>query len=302
MIEDRRKFIGGSDAPAILGLSRWKTQLRIWAEKTGQVEEEDISERINVKLGKKMEQTVAEFFMEETGKKVQRVNETLIHPKYPFLGANIDRRVIGEKTGLECKTATIWKYKEWEGEDIPTEYIVQCMHYLAVTGLDKWYIACLIGNSKFVWKEIKRDEKVLSDIIDKEVKFWNKFIIPKVMPAQISAMDNDILYQLYSPAQEGSEIELDDEAEKVIENIDSLEVDQKSLKGQIEQQKNVLKSLLKENETGLTNNHKVSWKNQSNKRLNTTLLKEENPAMYEQYSKVTESRVLRISDRKDKEE
>ena len=93
-VEARKNYIGGSDAAAILGLSRYKTALEVWAWKTGQVVPDDISDKVYIKLGNKLEQTVAEFFMEETGKKVQRVNDTIFHPKYPFLGANIDRKVI----------------------------------------------------------------------------------------------------------------------------------------------------------------------------------------------------------------
>ena len=66
---DRTKFIGGSDAAAVVGLSRWKSPIELWAEKTGQVEPEDVSDKMAVRVGKKLESAVAEFFEEETGKK-----------------------------------------------------------------------------------------------------------------------------------------------------------------------------------------------------------------------------------------
>jgi len=299
-LEERKNYIGGSDAPAVLSLSRWNTPLYVWSVKTGQISEKDISEKLAVKLGSKLEDTVSDLFTEETGKKVYRVNETLYHPKYNFLAANIDRRVIGEKAGFEAKTASGWKVKEWEGEEIPQEYIIQCLHYLAVTGWDRWYIACLIGNQKFVWKVIEREEKIIADIIKKEAHFWNTFVIPKVMPATISALDSDTLYQLYHKVEEGSEVDLGDEAEKIIESIEALQEDEKSLGLQIDQQKNSLKAILKENEVGITKNHKVSWKPQITKRLDIQSLKEENPGIYDKYSKQTESRVLRITQKKEK--
>lgn len=195
--ETRRSFIGGSDAAAILGLSRWRTPLQVWAEKTGQIQPEDISEKLNVKLGVRLEDTVAELFCEATGFKVRRVNETMFHEKYDFLAANIDRRVVGDDSILECKTTSAWNAKQWEGEEIPQEYIIQVLHYLAVTGYSKAYISVLIGNQDFKWKEIRRDEKTINAIVEQEVKFWNEFIVPVVMPTRIMANDSETLFNLF---------------------------------------------------------------------------------------------------------
>ena len=113
---DRRTFLGGTDAAAVLGLSRYRTPLQVWAEKTGALDEQNIDDKLHVKLGKRLEEVVAELYTEKTGKKVRRVNETLYHPQFPFLAANIDRRVVGEDTLLECKTTNSFKAKEFEGE------------------------------------------------------------------------------------------------------------------------------------------------------------------------------------------
>lgn len=293
-MKDRLNYIGASEAAAVLGLSRWKTSLQVWAEKTGQIAPKDISDKEEVELGKELEDYVAKRFMRKTGKKVYRVNETIMHPKYNFIGCNLDRRVVGEESVLECKTASVWKYKEWEGEDIPIEYIIQVMHQLAVTGKKKGYIACLIGNHKFVWKEILRDEDMIKKMIKTEVAFWNDFIIPKVMPATISANDNDVLFQLYPKVKQGSEIALSDDANKIIESIDGLDADKKVIEKTIDQQKNELKAMLGENEIGKTKNYKVTWKAQFQRRLDLDFLKAELPEVWEKYSRPVESRVLRI--------
>lgn len=290
---DRSTFLGGSDAPAVLGLSRWQTPLELWAEKTGQVQHTD-QEQLYQKLGKRLEEVVAELFTEATGKKVHRVNETRFHPAYPFLGANIDRRVIGEESILECKTCSAWKAKEWEGEEIPREYIIQVFHYLAVTGAKKAYIAVLIGNQDFKWKVIERDDKVLKDMVAKEVAFWNDFIVPKVMPHQITKNDGDVLYSLYPVADPESIINLDDDADKLIESRNALIVDKINLEGLIEKQENEIKALLAEKETGITNHFRVTWKNQVQNRLDTSTLKKAVPDVYAQYVKEIEMRRLLI--------
>ena len=131
-IEKRKEYIGGSDCAGVLGLSRWTTPLKIWAVKTGQIVPEDISQKIAVKLGNKLEQTVCELFTEQTGLKVRRVNETLFHKDYNFIGANIDRKIEGQDVILEAKTCSAFKAKEWGEDEIPAEYLLQCYHYLAV--------------------------------------------------------------------------------------------------------------------------------------------------------------------------
>jgi putative phage-type endonuclease len=292
---DRIGFIGSSDAAGVLGLSRWSTPLKVWAEKTGQVEPQDISDKLAVKLGVALEQTVAELFMEATGKRVHRVNEALVHPKYDFLRASLDRRVVGEDALLECKTCSAWKAHEWDGEEIPQEYIVQVMHQLAVTGKALGYIAVLIGNQDFKWKEIRRDEKVIGEMVEREVEFWNKYVLPKVMPAQISCKDSDTLYQLFSNEVPASVIALGDEADRLVEDIQNLSRDQKALEGSIEQKKNELKAMLQDNEVGMTSMHKITWKSQSTVRLDSKALKEAEPDTFSRYAKTTQTRVLRMS-------
>ncbi len=297
-MSDRNKFIGGTDAAPILGLSRWSTPLQVWAEKTGQIIPEDISDRVSVKLGNKLEQTVAELFMEETGKKVRRVNATLFHKDYPFLGANLDREVVGEDAILECKTASAWKSKEWEGQEIPQEYIIQVMHYLAVTGAKLGYIAVLIGNQDFKWKLIERDDRMIADMVKREVSFWNDFVIPKVMPGQISAGDSDVLYRLYPIAEPESVVPLDDEANRLIESRNSLYQDVILIEKQISERENELKALLKDKETGKTDLWTVTWRNQSQIRLDTTKIKAEEPELYRKYGKETLFRKLTIKETK----
>jgi putative phage-type endonuclease len=292
--KQRHKYIGGTDAAPILGLSRWSTPLQVWAEKTGQIIPENISDRVSVKLGNKLEQTVAEFFTEETGKKVRRVNKTLFHKDYPFLGANLDREVLGEDAILECKTASAWKSKEWEGQEIPQEYIIQVMHYLAVTGAKLGYIAVLIGNQDFKWKLIERDERMIADMVKREVSFWTDFIIPKVMPGQISSGDSDVLYQLYPLAEPESVVPLDDEANRIIESRNALYQDCILIEKQIAERENELKALLKDKETGKTDLWTVTWKNQAQVRLDTAKIKEEAPDLYKRFGKETQFRKLTI--------
>lgn len=282
-VEARRAYIGASDAAAVLGLSRWRTPLQVWAEKTGMLPSEDISNRLPIEVGNELEDLVCKLFTKRSGKAVRRVNETIFHPKYPFLAVNVDRRVVGEDAVLEAKTASGWKAKEWEGEEIPQEYIVQCLHNLAVTGKARCYVAVLIGgNQDFQWKVIERDEAAISTIIEREVAFWNDFVIPKVLPvSRVKAGDSDTLYKLFPSAQgEDSPLLLGDEANRIIESMNALYRDLKTCEAAYEGQKNALKALLKENAVATTGTYKVTWKEQ---------------ARAEHIVKASKTRVLRVT-------
>ena len=290
---DRRTFLGGTDAAAVLGLSRYRTPLQVWAEKTGVLEPEDIDHKLHVKLGKRLEEVVAELYTEKTGKKVRRVNETLYHPEFPFLGANIDRRVVGEDTVLECKTASSWKGKEFEGEELPPEHILQVVHYLAVTGASKAELAVLIGNHDFMIRTIERDEPMISKLVGREVAFWREFVIPRVMPTLVTKYDDPTLQRLFPNATQPT-LALDDRANQLAETIQAMQQDSKSLDGQIEQMKNEMKQILGDHECGTSARWQVSWKSQASTRIDAKALREQYPDVAKAVEKETSSRVLRI--------
>jgi predicted phage-related endonuclease len=95
---------------------------------------------------------------------------------------NIDRRIVGENALLECTTVNAFGAKEWNGEEIPPSYILQCQHYMEVMGADNCYIAALIGGQKFIFKEIKRDEELISMIVEAEKDFWINHVEKRIPP------------------------------------------------------------------------------------------------------------------------
>lgn len=300
-LKARINYLGGTDAASVLGLSRWKTPLQTWGEKTGTLIPEQV-DNLATEVGTELEDLVARLFTKRTGKKVVRVNETLFHPTYEFLGANIDRRVVGEDAIFEAKTAGAWTAKEWAGEDVPQEYIVQALHYLAVTGKARCYVAILIGgNREFKWKVVERDEKLIQDIVNKEVEFWTKYVRPKVMPKIVTKDDSDTLFKLFPNGDPGAEIVLGDDADKIAESIKALQSDAVALDGLIEKEKNHLKLMLGGNERGLTSKFKITWVGQQGKRLDVEAVKEELPEVYQKYSRPTTTRVLRIKEIKTEE-
>jgi putative phage-type endonuclease len=298
-MKNRKEYIGGSDCAAILGLSRWSTPLKVWAEKTGNIEPKDISDRLEVELGNYLEDFVAKKFEKKTGKKVRRVKEAITHKDHDFIKVHIDRRVVGEDTILECKTCSAWKAKEWEGEEIPQEYILQTMHSLGVTGAKMAYVAILIGNSDFKYKPVYRNEKLIADIIKKENSFWKDFVLTGIMPMQITKSDAETLYSLFPAEEIGKEIELKDDASKLFEQRQALLQDKKNVTNMLAKTDNEIKALLQDAERGIVGKWVATWKKQATTRIDTARVKEENPDLYEKFSKTTESRVLRVKELKE---
>ncbi|MED2764855.1 YqaJ viral recombinase family protein [Bacillus thuringiensis] len=139
-LEIRRQGIGGSDVAAVLNLSDWNSPMSIYLDKIGELKEKSQSEYAY--WGNVLEDVVARKFMKRTGLKVRRKNEMLQSKLHPFMMANIDREVIGRKEGLECKTASEYKRSEWKGDNVPTQYILQCQHYMVVTRFEKMVHHC----------------------------------------------------------------------------------------------------------------------------------------------------------------
>ena len=300
-VKERIKYIGASETASILGLSRWSTPLKVWSEKVGAIEPEDISDKLSVEVGNELEELVAKLFTKRTGKKVHRVNETIFHPKYSFLGANLDFRVVGEDALLECKTASGWKAKEWSQGEVPQEYHIQVLQQLAVTGKSHGYASVLIGgNQEFVWARIDRDEETIKTMIERQVSFWNKYVVPKIMPAIITKDDSDVLFNLFPEGDDSEPVELEEYANQLVDSIQAQQQDLKNLENSIDLEKNNLRAMLKDHSIGITDRFKITWKNQITRRIDTQKLKEEQLEIYRQYTPPKKSRVLRISQIKEK--
>ena len=197
---ERRGFLGGSDIAVAMGVSRWKTPLQLWSEKSGRVDPEDLSNNEAVEMGNELEDTVARLFTKRTGMKVRRAPKIYTHNEYDYMRCQVDRLVAGTDELLECKTCSAWKAKEWEGEEIPIEYILQVQWQLLVTGRAVGHIAVLIGGQKFIYKKLKADFELFMKMEEEAKKFWD-MILQGVAPS-VQANDNSFIVNLHPSAGE----------------------------------------------------------------------------------------------------
>ena len=294
-LKARNAGIGGSDASVIVGVNKWKSPFALWMEKTGQAEPESLEDNEYVYWGNVLEETVAREFTKRTGKEVHR-RGLLQHDTIPYLLASVDRIVVGENAGLECKTANGFAAKLWEGDEVPDAYYVQCQHYIAVTGAERWYIAALIGGNHFVWKCIERNEDDIKALLEAEAEFWRK-VTENEMPEVDGSQDcTNALVEKFSGGAPA--IELPAEANAALDNIDKLEAMIDTFKSQVDAEKNRLRVWLGDAEAGTTaSGRKVTWKTQAGRvTVDSKKLKAELPDVYAKYSKQGNPiRVLRIA-------
>lgn len=295
----RQKGIGGSDAAAILGMNRWKSPIDIWLSKTQEIDEanEDNKQSEYAYWGNVLEEIVAAEFCKRTGLAVRRRNAILMHDKYDYIIANIDREVVGQKVGLECKTASAYKKEEWTEEEIPAEYIIQCQHYMAVTGCEAWWIACLIGGNQFIYKKIERDEEFIEILLKAECEFWNSYVIANIMPpVDGSEATMEALEKMYPEADSELSVVLDADDEKLLKERQSLNELSKQTKSRIDEIENQIKQKMGNAECAKGQNYDIKWGNTSRTTVDGKKLKVECPDIYEKYKNVSTSRRFTVKE------
>lgn len=287
----RKQGLGGSDAGAVCGLNPYRTAMQVYQDKTTDEIEEIDNEAM--RQGREFEDYVARRFTEATGKKVRRANYMYYDENHPFMLADVDRMIVGENAGLECKTASPYMAEKWADGRIPLSYQIQCLHYMSVCNADAWYIAVLIYGREFKYYKIERDEEMLADLIRIEEDFWNNQVLKEVLPEPDGSELADSVIAEYFKKTRAETIELTgfdgklDRRQELAEQIEAMATE----KRQIEQE---LKLYLGEAENAENGQYRVSWKPVSSQRLDEKRLREERPEVYEKYRKTTQYRRLMV--------
>lgn len=195
-LAERKMGIGGSDASAIVGFNPYKTNIELWEEKTGRRQVEDISDKPYVKYGTEMEDVLRESFkIKHPEFEVTHEENTIIrHPKFPFLFASLDGKLVNKETGeigvLEIKTSEILRNmqkEKWEGK-VPDNYYIQVIHYMNVIGAAFARLFAELRYSddiqinrtyEFEYEKVKDDIKWLEE---KEIEFWTKYVEIDICP------------------------------------------------------------------------------------------------------------------------
>ena len=293
----RKGYIGGSDAGAIIGLNPYNSAFSVWAEKTGQTPE--FEGNISTRVGTYLEDLVAKLFMEETGKQVQRMNFTIVNADYPWACANIDREVIGEDAVLEIKTTTSFgAIKKFRSGEYPEQWYGQMVHYLAVTGAKKAYLAALENNRELRVFELERDEEEVKALMDAEREFWNTYVLPKkTPPVDGHSATSEAIKKIFSE-EAGDTIDLSGFLD-VFQQRKAVNEQIKNLKTELDGLDNRLKVAMGSMAKGTCGRFSVSWKLQNTSGLDRDKIKADFPEIdFSKYA--SQSRVFRVTEKKEK--
>ena len=285
--------VGGSDASVIAGVNPFRSIHELWLEKTGQIlQEETYSEYTH--FGTILEPIVRQEFTKRTGLKVRAKNVMLQSIQYPFMLADLDGVINenGEPAVFEAKTASAYKEEVWEN-GVPEEYMFQIQHYMAVTGYKRTYIAALVGGNKFYWHKVERDEDMIMDLIRMEQEFWENNVQNGVEPVPDgSTATTAYLNRTYAQSN-GKVIHLSDEVLPLCEKYEEVSKQIKALETEKDAVTNQIKNYMKEYETGIVRDHKISWKPIDRNVLDSRKLRTEQPEIFEAY--LTRSQYRRLS-------
>ena len=288
----RKTGIGGSDAGAICGVNPYSSAMKVFQDKTSKEIEEQDNEAI--RIGHDLEDYVAQRFTEAAGLKVRKSNFMYRSRKCPFMIADVDRLVVGEDAGLECKTASAYNADKWADGDIPLHYVMQCYHYMAVTGKRAWYIAAVILGREFTYRKLEWDDDLIGQLTEVEDNFWNNHVVPGIIPPPDgSKACDEVIQQYFHTARKEAAIKLEgfDERlrrrEEILGSIARLEAERK----QIEQE---VKLYMQDHELARSEYFRVSWKNIDAMKLDARRIREERPEIYADYGKASHSRRFEV--------
>lgn len=228
-LRERRTGIGSSDTAALMlpcgtpGV--YSTPLKIYMDKLGLLPPEDSPQ---MRWGRELESIVANAFKYETGKQGVFVPKEALHrsESHPWMLASPDRLIPCESALLECKCADAYQRDKWGpsgGDIVPDGYLIQVQHQLAVLGLERAYLAVLIGGNDFRWYCLPRHEWLIDEIVRFTRNFWGMVARREQPQEDWSHPDTPRLLEILRRPVDGTPpVELDGRAVLIVDHLQDI--------------------------------------------------------------------------------
>lgn len=297
-LAQRRKSVGGSDAAAVMGVSAYKSPYALWAEKSGKITPSDISGKEAVREGNDLEEYVARRWMEATGKRLVRARYFYYNTAYPFAHANVDRMVVGERAGFEAKTTSDYGIlQQCRDGRYPEAWRLQMLHYMMVTGRDKWYLGVLCLGKGFFTFELQRDEAAIAALAQAEARFWQH--VTDGTPPKVDGSDSTLeaLQQILGDSQKGLMIDLTDVGHHVTDFV-NLGEEIKRLTDKQNAHRAQIMEFMGDAEKGTYADVTVSFKTQSRSTFDRKAFEAVNGVIGSEFFKQSSARPFKVSVRK----
>jgi predicted phage-related endonuclease len=165
---DRRFFIGGSDARIIMGADDVEL-LRLWREKRGEIEPEDLSGNLIVQLGTVTEDLNQRWYERNTGHAIRDVQRRVQHPVHNWMAATLDGLVDPGGAVFEAKFMLPWTFSE---EAAAEKHMAQLQHNMWVSDARSAVLSIITGGGKWVELTVNADPLYQHLLLTAEKKFW----------------------------------------------------------------------------------------------------------------------------------
>lgn len=289
---DRNTGLGASDAAAACASSKWKTPYQLWLEKTGQ-SDIDLKEKLQIQIGNALEPVILDRFVKAQKVQIFDQQRQFVDPERPWRWATVD--ALSSDGGLvEAKSVGFADPKDWgenETEEVPLQYWIQCMHGMSCTGLKFTWLPVVVLNRTERLYRIQRDDDYIVQMIEREHEFmqhvWNN-----VAPDARTLEDCGIAW----PTDDGSTIVADAETEENAARLKNVKVNAKALDVQEEELKTAIAVFMREASTLIdaSGHQLLTYKSQSRTTVDSKALRQDHPALAEQYNRTTSFKVMRV--------
>src|SRR6202045_438145 len=165
---DRRSFIGGSDARIIMGSDEGML-IRLWQEKRGEVEPEDLSDNLMVQLGTVTEDLNRRWYERNPGHAIKDAQRRIQHPVHKWMAATLDGLVDPGGAVFEAKFMLPWTFSE---EGAAEKHMAQLQHNMWVAASRSAVLSIITGGGKWVEMTISADPLYQHLLLTAERKFW----------------------------------------------------------------------------------------------------------------------------------
>lgn len=203
-IEDRKQRITGTDAAAIVGLHPYRTALDVYLDKLGLAPERPMTEAMA--WGLRLEGPILDAYAERTGREIVDTQRYEHHPARPWQAATVDAvtrcgRLVEVKT-IGIRSGQLDELGEPGTDEVPTSWLIQVQHQLAVTGHDLADVAALVGGQELRLYHLERNDKLIAKLTDAQARFREEHLLTETPPDPARASDADAYQWLY-PDREG---------------------------------------------------------------------------------------------------
>lgn len=285
---DRKKGLGGSDIPAILGVSDWSTPLEVYRDKMNpELIEQELSE--DLERGIRVEDYILHTYSDKCEVELDKNIPTIVDKAYPFMRANIDAMVRGQNIVVEAKS-TKAPTSTWE-KGIPEYYKPQVAYYAMLTDADYVEVPVMFSCWNYACYTYWRDESYEAMIKDKVIDFWNNHIVKGVPPEPTNL---DELKASYPTLDKTKTIKADNTISAKVSMLQEVTEQRKILEKQEKQLKVQIQGFMGDASFLDAGFCRLSLKEYTASKFDVSAFKEASPELYKQYLSESSYRKLQF--------